>query len=63
MKRNKYEIWLDALGHLMKAKGMIKHYKDLCPKSWKPYFDEGMTRQQTLDAEFGSEWRKLDFLS
>jgi len=51
-----FEKWLNELGAVMQLHGFIRLDQELNAESWKPYFDEGLTWEQTLITEFGENW-------
>ena len=57
MDDKKYRIWLNSLRWIMILFNIMTKDREICKESFRHYYDDGYTRQQVLDFEFGKEWR------
>ncbi len=57
--KERIEQWMFRLWYLMHTNKYIKETQKLNQSGFKPYYDEGLTPQETMVQEFGNDWNNI----
>ena len=60
----KYLAWLKHVKIILVTRGLMKSSVDLCPKSWRMYFDDGMKPIEAVKEDIGNfkwfeSWKEM----